>query len=409
MLTESQKIDHLIKLGIVLNQVQDLDILLEKILKEARKFTNADAGSIYIREKDELLFKYTQNETLQQKLSKGEKLVYSAYKIPVNNKSIAGFAALTGNILNISDVYNISSDEPYSFLEQFDKKTGYKSKSVCTIPLITAKKNIVGILQIINARDQNNNICSFSDSDEKMMFHFANIASVALKRAKMNRATFMRMLSMSDMHDPKETSAHINRVGSYAVEVYDRWASNCNISTSDIEKNRDILRIAAMLHDVGKVGISDLILKKTGKYNQDEFEIMKQHTILGARLFMDSLSEYDEACYEVTLNHHEKWDGHGYPGYVNVSTGKPLEGYGLPGGKAIGKKGKDIPVFARIVTVVDVYDALISERCYKGAWEESKVLDEIKKGAGNHFDPEIVDVFFSVYPSIKSIQERYVD
>jgi len=407
MMNEKEKLDRLIELGIELNKVQDLDILLERVLFEARNFSNADAGSIYIREHDMLHFTYTQNDTLQRQLPEGEKLIYSTFRIPIDSTSIAGHVAVTGRVLNIPDVYTTHPQAPYKFSRQFDQATGYVSKSVCTIPLNTSRGDILGILQLINAQDIEKRIVPFSTEDESLMSHFASIASVALERAQMNRGTFLRMLRMSDLRDPRETGAHVNRVGTYAVELYERWGIKHHINQKDMEKNRDIIRIAAMMHDVGKVGISDLILKKPGRYNHDEFEIMKQHTVLGARLFLDVQSEYDEASFQVTLNHHERWDGNGYPGYIDVVTGDPIPKYTLPDGRPKGKKEEEIPLFARIVFVVDVFDALATERCYKKAWEESRVLETIKEGAGTQFDPELVDIFLSGFHAFKAIQNRY--
>jgi HD-GYP domain-containing protein (c-di-GMP phosphodiesterase class II) len=409
MMNEKEKLDRLIELGIELNKVQDLDILLERVLLEARTFTDADAGSIYIREQDMLHFTYTQNSTLQKQLPEGEKLIYSTFRIPIDSTSLAGHVAVTGKVLNLSDAYLTHPQAPYKFGRQFDQATGYKSKSVCTIPLNTSRGDILGILQLINSHNSDGEIVPFSSDDEALMLHFASIASVALERAQMNRGTFLRMLRMSDLRDPRETGAHVNRVGAYAVELYERWALKHYVNQADIEKNRDVLRIAAMMHDVGKVGISDLILKKPGRYNHDEFEIMKQHTILGARLFLDVQSEYDEASFQVTLNHHERWDGNGYPGYIDVASGDPISSYTLPDGRPKGKKEEEIPLFARIVFVVDVFDALATERCYKKAWEESRVLDAIKSGAGTQFDPELVEIFLSGFHAFKAIQNRYQD
>ncbi|KPA11894.1 metal dependent phosphohydrolase with GAF sensor [Candidatus Magnetomorum sp. HK-1] len=406
-MNEKEKLDRLIELGIELNKVQDLDILLERVLFEARNFTNADAGSIYIREQDQLHFTYTQNDTLQKQLPEGEKLIYSTFRIPIDSTSLAGYVAVTGQVLNLPDAYITHPQAPYKFSRQFDQTTGYKSKSVCTIPLNTSRGDILGILQLINAHTPEGILTPFSSDDESLMLHFASIASVALERAQMNRGTFLRMLRMSDLRDPRETGAHVNRVGAYAVELYERWAIKHHVNLKEMERNRDIMRIASMMHDVGKVGISDLILKKPGRYNENEFDIMKQHTILGARLFLDVQSEYDEASFQVTLNHHERWDGKGYPGYIDVATGDPIPQFTLPDGSPRGKKEEEIPLFARIVFVVDVFDALATVRCYKKAWEESRVLDAIKEGAGTQFDPELVDIFLSGFHAFKAIQNRY--
>jgi len=223
----------------------------------------------------------------------------------------------------------------------------------------------------------------------------------------MTRAILLRMIRMSELHDPKETGAHVNRVGGYAVELYEQWARRRQIEPKEFDRARDSLRMAAMLHDVGKVAISDLILKKPGRFNNDEYEVMKQHTVLGARLFLDAQSDFDEAAMQVALTHHERWDGKGYPGYVDVANSTALTGYTLPDGKPRGKKGEEIPIFGRIVALADVYDALSSARVYKEAWDESHVLDIIEKEAGHQFDPEIVELFFASLNVLRSIQERY--
>ena len=119
------------------------------------------------------------------------------------------------------------------------------------------------------------------------MYHFAAVAAVALERAQMTRALILRMIRMAEMRDPKETGSHVNRVAGFSVEIYEQWALRRKKKKKDIDKTRDVLRMAAMLHDVGKVATSDLILKKPARLNADEYEAMKLHTIQGARLFQN--------------------------------------------------------------------------------------------------------------------------
>ena len=217
MLSEKEKLDKLTHLGVELNQIRDLDILMERVLVDARIFVNADAGSIYIRNNETLLFTYTQNDTLQKRLPKGEKLIYSTFTLPMDTASIAGYAATTGSPLNIPDVYKINASSPYQFSRQFDEKSGYETRSMIAIPLKTARRDILGILQIINAQDNGQNVIPFTSADESLMQHFASIAAVALERAQMTRSILLRMIRMSEMRDPKETGAHVNRVGGYAI------------------------------------------------------------------------------------------------------------------------------------------------------------------------------------------------
>lgn len=407
MKTQAERLNEIIILGSELNTIQDMDMLLERILLEARKFVNADAGSIYIRNKDYLIFSNSQNDTKQKELPPGQKLLYTSFKILINTDSIAGYVARTGEVLNISDVYAIDKTAPYHFDSTYDKKSNYLTKSVLTVPMQNNRREIIGVLQIINAKDENNTIIPFSSSDEPFIQHFANTASIVLQRTQMTRALLLRMISMAELRDPKETGAHVNRVATYSVELYERWANYRDIHKEEVDRNKDALRMAAMLHDVGKVAISDLILKKPSRLSSDEYEIMKTHTTKGAMLLGDIQSDFDEIAAVVALTHHENWDGSGYPGRININTGDPIETD--PHGKAVPLKGEEIPIFGRVVALADVYDALSSKRVYKDIWEKKDVLKEIKNQSGKKFDPELVQVFFESLDLLESIKQKYPD
>ena len=409
MLDEKGKLAKIINLGQEIAQIKDVDILLEKVLTVARQFANADAGSIYIKEEDRLRFTYTQNETLQKKLPPGNKLIYSTFSIPINNESIAGYVGNSGTILNIPDVYCPPKDAPYSFNKEYDEVSQYRTESVLTLPLKNNRGEIVGVLQLINAMDEDDHVISFEREDEPFITHFANTAAIAIERAQLTRAIILRMIRMAELRDPKETGAHVNRVASYSVEVYEKWATRGGTPKEEMEKNKDTLRMAAMLHDVGKVAISYSILKIPARLDPHEFEIMKQHTYLGARLFSNPFSDFDEASSIVALNHHERWDGRGYPGHINPMTGKAILGYEEEDGKTRSKQGEEIHPFGRIVAIADVYDALCSKRVYKEPWDEDRVLEVIREERGKHFDPEVIDAFFASLEMIQSIKNRYPD
>ena len=404
-----EKLEVLTSLGNDLNHVKDIDILMERLLTEARRIANADAGAIYIRDKDHLEFSYCQNETLQAKLKPGAKLVYSTFAMPIRKTSIAGYAAATGKSVNIEDVYELGDEVPYGFDASYDQKTGYRTKSMLTIPLLTPRKDIVGVMQIINARDEGGEVHPFAEDDEKVLMHFAGLSAVALERAQMTRAMILRMIRMAELRDPKETGSHVIRVGAIAAELWSNWAMKNNVPSRELERKRDVIRMASMLHDAGKVGIPDSVLKKPGRFTPEEYHIMKEHCVLGARLFMERNSEFDEAAAEIALNHHERWDGNGYPGHVDVETGKPLPGYHKDDGSAIGKRGREIPLFGRICSVADVYDALLSKRVYKEAWTEEDTFGVLKGNSGTQFDPEIIEVFFDAVEAMRSIREQYPD
>ena len=407
MIDEKKKFQEVLNVGLEVIQTRDIDILLERILTKARYLTNADAGSIYIKDESKLLFRYTQNETLQKLLPPGKKLIYSTFTVPVNNQSIAGYVANTGHVVNIENVYDLTDSVPFSFDPSYDRLSGYRTQSVLCFPLKTNTDEVVGVLQLINAKNGHGNIVPFLPEDEPFVVHFANNAAIAIERATMTRDIILRMIKMAELRDPMETGAHVNRVSSYSVELYEAWARLKRINEAEIEQNRDVLKMAAMLHDVGKVAITDLILKKPARLNSSEYEIMKRHTYLGARLFSHQRSDFDRAAFLVTLNHHERWDGHGYPGFVDYATGEPLPGYKSNDGNAPGKQLEEIPVFGRVVAICDVFDALSSGRSYKEAWDEERVLETMAAEKGKHFDPEMLDIFFSNLEIVRNIMQLY--
>lgn len=409
MMTEKEKIDLITQISLDINEVKDIDLLLERILTNVRLFFNADAASIYLREGNNLKFSNSQNDTLQKRLPPGKKLIYNTFSIPINNMSIAGYVAKNRQTVAIPDAYKLDDSVPYTFDSNIDKITEYRTRSMLTVPISNQRGEILGVMQVINAMDEDDNVIPFSASDEPLVMHFATSAGLAVERAQTTRNIILRMISMAEMRDPKETGAHVNRVGAYSVEIYEEWAREKNIPSENVERQKDVLRMAAMLHDVGKVAISDLILKKPARLTMDEFEIMKSHTYLGARLFRDLQSDFDEMALEVALNHHEKWDGTGYPGYTGATADLPSEGFIGEDENFSPKKGEEIPLFGRIVAVADVYDALCSKRVYKQPWDEDRTLKEMRNSSGKHFDPEIVTAFFNCRDTLKSIAKRYPD
>jgi GAF domain-containing protein len=216
--------DRLVEIGIEINQISDLDFMLEKVLTEARHLFSADAGSIYIKTEDKLKFSYSQNHTLQNRLEKGKKLEYTTFSIPIDNNSIAGYVANNGKPLNIPDAYTIPKSYPVSFNSSFDKMVGYHTKSMLTLPLSNSRKQIIGVLQLINATDDDGKIRKFRKTDESLVKHFALYAANAIERAQMTRTTIMRMISMAELRDPKETGPHVNRVAYYYVEIFEAYA-----------------------------------------------------------------------------------------------------------------------------------------------------------------------------------------
>ena len=152
------------------------------------------------------------------------------------------------------------------------------------------------------------------------------------------------------------------------------------------EKRADMILWASPMHDIGKIGIPDAVLLKPGKLTEEEWTLMKTHCEIGSHLLSGSNSETLQLAEQIALTHHERWDGTGYPE---------------------GLKGDAIPLEGRIVAVADVFDALTSERPYKSAWSYNDAVAEIKKCAGSHFDPKVVDAFLDALPGIKAIAKAF--
>ncbi|WP_051195074.1 HD-GYP domain-containing protein [Pseudobutyrivibrio ruminis] len=177
-----------------------------------------------------------------------------------------------------------------------------------------------------------------------------------------------------------ETGQHVRRVAEYSKLL----ASTMGMNTSDIEN----IKIAAMMHDLGKLLISHDIIEKTDKLTEEEYEIMKQHAKYGWDILSNSEGEIIAMARVIALEHHERWDGQGYPQ---------------------GLRGDDISIYAQIVSVADVFDALSSERAYKPAWDLEKSKNEIIKQRGEQFSPAVVDAFIKCFDGIKAIHEQYED
>ena len=409
IIPQNDKLQQIIEIERKLGEIQDVDVLLERILTETRRIVNADAGSIYVVEGNRLRIKYGQNDTQLKELAPGEKLPYVNFSFAIDEKSICGYVAYSGKSLNIKDAYKISSDKPYKFSKNTDLTTNYRTKSIFTIPLKMANGNLLGVLQIINAKDENGTVIYFSDEDELLITHFASSAVQALQHAYLTSNMVKRMLKMAEFRDPKETYLHVERVSAYSLEIYDRWAFNHNVPMEEMHRYRDTLKIAAKFHDVGKVGISDVILKKVfPRFTDEERNIMKGHTCIGAQLFEPPESFLDQMSQDVALHHHDRWDGDetGYPGNIKLKDFSIKTGL-IP--EFVPLSGKDIPLAARIVAVADVFDALSHKRCYKDAWTIDDAFAEIQNSAGTHFDPEVVLAFMQIRDRICSIQMAYPD
>lgn len=192
------------------------------------------------------------------------------------------------------------------------------------------------------------------------------------------RLQIVQRLGRAAEYKDNETGLHVIRMSYYSKIL----ALAAGMSESDA----DVLMNAAPMHDIGKIGIPDDILKKPGKLDNNEFDTMRTHAEIGAEIIGDGHSELLEMARTVALTHHEKWNGKGYPK---------------------GLKGEEIPRIGRIVAIADVFDALTSERPYKKAWPVEKAVALLEEEAGEHFDAELVALFLQKLPEVLEIKAQY--
>ncbi len=194
------------------------------------------------------------------------------------------------------------------------------------------------------------------------------------------KETILRLARAGEYRD-EGTGNHVLRMAKYSRQIAEAMGKFSKEECDDLE-------YAAPMHDIGKIGIPDGILLKPGKLNEYEWDIMITHTTIGHAILSDSQSRYMQIGAIIALNHHERFDGKGYPN---------------------GLKGEEIPLIARVVAVADVFDALVSARPYKHAWDTDEAIAYIKQQAGTHLDPDCVDAFLQRIDVIKQIQADYAD
>lgn len=188
----------------------------------------------------------------------------------------------------------------------------------------------------------------------------------------------LRRLGKASEYRDDDTGFHINRMSKYCQLI----AQTADLS----DRFSDMILDISAMHDIGKIGIPDSILLKPDKLTDQEFEVMKQHTVIGADILSGSDSPILRLAESIALTHHERWNGSGYPN---------------------GLAGESIPIEGRICAIADVFDALTSTRPYKSAWPVEQAIEEMKKGRGFHFDPNLFDIFISILPQIIEIKDKY--
>lgn len=201
---------------------------------------------------------------------------------------------------------------------------------------------------------------------------------IQTKQLHETRLQIIQRLGRAAEYKDDDTGLHVIRMSKYSHIL--------GLAAGMSEVEAETLLNASPMHDIGKIGIPDNILKKPGKLEDDEFDVMKTHCEIGAEIIGDDTSELLQMARVVALTHHEKWNGFGYPN---------------------GLAEEDIPRVGRIVAIADVFDALTSVRPYKKAWTVEDAVDLLKSGAGDHFDPQLVPLFVEVLPEVVSVKEEY--
>ena len=353
----------LLEFGKVINKTKSLDDVLESMANFARDILQADRCSIFIydKNKDELW----------------SKVAHEVHPIRITAKrGLAGYAALSKETQIVVDAYN-----DYRFNREVDKATGYLTHTILSVPLLDNQENTIGVFQALNKKQG-----IFTNVDAELLLLISNYAASAIENAILydklrdTQTKIINKLASAAEFKDQETSKHTKRVGLYSALLAEKYG----LSQEDIAK----IELAAPMHDAGKIGIADKILLKPDKFSKNEFEMMKTHTQLGHDLLFDEENEYLKAAALIALEHHEKWDGTGYPH---------------------GKKGEEISIFGRIVAIADVFDALISVRPYKEPWSFEKAHTLLNENSGTHFDPALIALFNENIEKIHTIYQELKD
>lgn len=350
----------LVRIGRSITALTDIRVLLKVIAEETKNAIQADRCTVFLWDK--------KTDELWSMVALG--LDSSEIRFPAS-KGLAGYVAKTGESINIKDAYNDKRFNP-----DVDLKTGYKTKTILCLPIKNNNQEIIGVFQVLNK----NKGC-FTKSDEDLLVAIGGSASIALENAQLFEEqtrlykeqkelfeSFIDTLATSIDARDKITAGHSLRVKLYSVLIAKKMELD--------EKEIGIIEKAAILHDIGKIGIMDSVLQKEGKLTPEEYAHIQEH----ARITHDILdkihmSEDFKKITEIACSHHEKFDGNGY---------------------YRGLKGKKIPLGGRILAVADVFDAITSKRHYRDRMPINNAINIILEGSGTHFDKKIVKMFMEL-------------
>jgi HD-GYP domain-containing protein (c-di-GMP phosphodiesterase class II) len=350
----NQRLVSLMRVSQAMAAERDLDKLLTLIRKETEQALSAERCTVFLYDRD-------QNE-LWSKVASGfdtsEEIRFPAHL------GLAGYVVKTGETLNIKDAY-----EDPRFNQEIDRKTGYRTQNILCMPMRNRKMEIIGVFQVLNKR-----VSHFDKVDENLLTAISINAGVALENATMAKEmkisfdSFVKTLSSTiDARDPI-TAGHSERVAEYALLL----GEEMEMQHADLEA----LKYASLLHDIGKIGIKEEILKKDGRLTEKEYEHIQKHVYYTHEILKNvHFERHLQLVPEIAASHHEKMDGSGYHR---------------------GLKGSEILLSGRILAISDVFDAITSRRHYRNRMAFDKVITIIKRDAGTHFDPECVNGFLNI-------------
>lgn len=351
-----EEMNALLEVGRVVSSTLDLRELLTKIMKTTTEVMRCETSTVYLVDKaaNELYFHIVSGDS-----NVSEKL--QEIRLPMGT-GLAGWCALNNAPVIVPD----TSRDP-RFFKGADKKSGFVTRSMICVPM-SHKDSVVGVLQVLNRTGE----IPFNDHDLETLENVANQAVSAIENARLYEniqkiylSTIEVLATAIDAKDPY-TQGHSRRVTQYSVAI----AEQMGLSVAEIEN----IRYAGLLHDVGKIGIKDSIIRKPGRLTDEEYGIIKMHPSIGARILrpVDFLADKIPGV----LYHHEYYDGRGYP-----------EGLG----------GEDIPLAGRIICVADAFDAMTTNRPYRKGLSVNTVIAELKKFSGKQFDPVCVEAFLEAF------------
>jgi HD-GYP domain-containing protein (c-di-GMP phosphodiesterase class II) len=359
-----QQLELMNEFAALLNSTLDTDVVREKALEATCKVLRCETASL-------LLVDEAKAELYWESALGAGKALKNTVRLAIDDRSIAGYVAMTGEGLIVNDVPN----DPRHSKKTVFKTGGFVTRNMICVPL-KAKTKVLGVLQAINRLPSVGGDANFHEDERRILETLSHQVAIAIDNSRLYasvKKTFLDTVeALAEAIEKKDhyTGGHTKRV------VY---FSMCIAKYLDLTaEERERIRLGAVLHDVGKIGIEDKILKKQAPLDKDEWKVMQTHPDIG----YDIMSRV-EGLKDVIAGmryHHERWDGKGYP---------------------FGMKGEEIPLLARIISVADTYDAMVSTRPYRKGIDPKEAFDEIVKYRGTQFDPVVVDAFIEAFQKEK--------